>query len=257
MLKRVVDWPVWTEDENFPKIQNCAERLLTREEFGDGRLAHPKGLDLVSDLISADDHNAQEANEILAGILWDKSSCSLDAMLLMLIIILEAVGPGASLEQETSRDLILRKVLDCGRIIAKTPWSQRYEDMMTKYRNAIREDLLAGPKITISGTSRLSDFDERIVPRSFMEFGMAIRLSCSGCRRVVGLPQCRMRGLTFYQWSDTNLQKVLDSLVCNINLRTKFRYKRDTDITHENGNAKRARERPNTIFGPVSNLFLR
>src|SRR5205085_12500339 len=74
----------------------------------------------------------------LQGFPWENFSCSLDAVLLNFIVILEATGLDAGLELEASESDILRTSVEEGYLLAKTPWPQRTVGMMRNYRDNIK-----------------------------------------------------------------------------------------------------------------------
>ena len=80
----------------------------------------------------------ENKGDTLQGIPWDQSSCFLDALLMMIILIVERVDEDAYLKPGNCGSDILKLVLKDTLASVKTPWQDRNVNTMGGFGDNIR-----------------------------------------------------------------------------------------------------------------------
>jgi hypothetical protein len=195
MLTRVTKLPLFL-DGNFEKIQNCAVDLVNRWN----------GFD-----------DLQRQSETLQGIQWKDYSCSLDAILMIFLRLVEILHKTEDWTKK-GESKILHHLLENAAVLLKTPWHSRTPEDMDQFRDKVREGLWKEACIKIVKTSILKRIDNHIIPRRWITFHVESKIQCSNCGNEYTV--CKnATGLSFSLRDDslaalTNVQAILQSIVC-------------------------------------------
>jgi len=165
--------------------------------------------------------NAQGPSDTLPGFVWDDCSCALDAMLLMVLILAEAVGQIRYRKAAEGGSETLVRMTEATLGLAKTPWGNRSLEIMRAHRNSIREEISRrNPSLKFDMQTSLQAFEQHIAPSRLIQFDITMERSCLGfqCRRVWRTPS-KKKGMRFdirreQAYLLKSLQDVLTYIVC-------------------------------------------
>lgn len=141
-------------------------------------------LPLKSNDLMSNKHDFLGKGATLQGFPWRKFSCALDALLLMILGIVEAVGKDEYGGTGKVDSDIIPEVMTETLLLAKVPWDRRSLNMMLAHRDGIRAELWEKKHVSIGAKSALDHFETHILPPHLIEFPVSVKTSCLACQYV-------------------------------------------------------------------------